>query len=503
MQCAAAMFLAGSSLAWAADVTVPRVIDADTTWSADNTYFLEGYTFVVTPDGATEPTKLTIEPGTVIKGRETTGANAAALVITRGAQIFAEGNAASPIVFTSELDDLQGGLGIEDTNLWGGLIVLGEASISSRSDGEIVAAPIEDQVEGLEVSGTEAEYATFGGTNDDDNSGVLRYISIRHGGAVIGGDNEINGLTLGGVGRGTTIEYIEIFANKDDGVEWFGGTVNARYLAAAFGTDDSFDYDQGWRGKGQFWFTIGTDISTDRMDKGGEHDGATAPLDATPLGDTTVFNATFIGIGSAGGGNTALNIRDNASARYYNSVFVDFAKMIDIENDNADRMDAVDFKSNLWWSHVAENNTAAGLNARPDGNVDPTFFWTDASYNNLIQDPKLRGISRTNDGGLDPRPAADSPALSMSLETVPSDDFFVQTNYAGAFSADVNWLAGWSKLATEGYISNDATWFPHPSLGWVYFNGEVNAANQWIFSQNLNSWVWYYLYNGVYIIGVP
>lgn len=451
-----ALLFGSAMLAQAAEITVPRIIESDTTWTADNTYFLEGYTFVVTPEGAGDPTVLTIEPGTVVMGAETTGSNAAALVITRGARIMAEGTASDPIIFTSELDDLNGNLGIEDTNLWGGVIILGNASISSRADSEIVASPVEDQVEGLDTSGEESDYATFGGTDDDDNSGVLRYVSIRHGGAVIGGDNEINGLTLGGVGRGTTVEYIEVFANKDDSIEWFGGTVDARYLVSAFGNDDSFDYDQGWRGKGQFWFTIGSDIGTDRMDKGGEHDGATAPVDAEPLSDTTVYNATFIGIGPDGGGNTAFNIRDNASARYYNSIFMDFEKMMDIEDDNQIRFDsgdAIDFRSNIWFSHVAANNTPEGFNARPGGAVDSTVFWTDAAYNNLIQDPLLRGVSRQADGGLDPRPSAESPALSIELQPVPEDDFYVQTNYAGAFGPEGNWAAGWTKLSRDGYLA--------------------------------------------------
>lgn len=494
----AGLLLAVSGLQ-AADISAPRIIDSSTTWTADNVYFLEEYTFVVTPEGAAEPTVLTIEPGTVVKGRVSTGANAAALIITRGAKIHAEGTATQPIIFTSELDELNGNLGPDDFALWGGVLVLGNASTSSRADGEIVPAPVEDQIEGVEVTGEEIEYATFGGTNDEDDSGVLRYISIRHGGAVVGGDNEINGLTLGGVGSNTLIEYVEVFANKDDGIEWFGGTVSVRYAVVAFSYDDSFDYDQGWRGYGQFWLTIGKDTGEDRMDKGGEHDGATAPVDATPLSETTVFNVTYIGIGDSlqpdgvtpGGANTALNIRDNASSRYYNSIFMDFAKMIDIENDNETRFDAgdIDFRNNIWWSHIGDNNSASGFNARPDGNVDPTIFWTDTARNNVIADPLLAGVSRAPDGGLDPRPVAGSPALTGPFATVP-DDWFEQTSYKGAFAPDNNWLIGWTKLSTEGYLAPNPSWVFTDQYGWIYtFSGNL-SPDQWVVSLSLGKYIY-------------
>ncbi|RME68596.1 MAG: hypothetical protein D6781_10565 [Verrucomicrobia bacterium] len=456
----AAGLLATSS--FAADVSVPRTITSSTTWTADNTYYLEGYTFVVTPSGAASPTVLTIEPGTVIKGRQSTGANAAALIITRGAQINAEGTADQPIIFTSELDNLNGNLDHTDVQLWGGVIILGSASINSRADKQIVAAPIEDQVEGLEVTGAEAAYATFGGSNDDDNSGVLRYVSIRHGGAVIGGDNEINGLTLGGVGRGTTIDHIEVFANKDDGIEIFGGTVNLKHVALAFGADDGLDVDQGWRGKAQFVFVVSNDIGDDKSDKGGEWDGATAPNDASPLTNAQIYNMTAIGIGdatqpdgSAGRANTALNIRDNWGGAAKNSIFVNYAKMVDIEDDAADRWNAgeIDITNNIWWSHIAENNTADGLNARPTGVVPTSTLWSDSAKKNLIADPKLRGISYAADGGLDPRPAADSPALTAEVATVP-DAWFTQTDYYGAFAPNsATWLEGWTKLSTDGYLA--------------------------------------------------
>jgi hypothetical protein len=275
--------------------------------------------------------------------------------------------------------------------------------------------------------------------------------------------------------------------------------VDARYLVAAFGTDDSFDYDQGWRGRGQFWFTIGKDSGTDRMDKGGEHDGATSPVTATPLGDTKVFNATFIGIGdsmdpegNAGRTNTALNIRDNASANYHNSVFLDFATMIDIEDDNLERFNAgaISFTNNVWWSHIAENNTAEGFNNRPDGTVDPTVFWTDTSLDNVIADPLLMGVSRGPEGMLDPRPAAGSPALVGPFAEVPQDDFFVQTDYKGAFAPDMNWLVGWTKMYSEGYLAPAPTWLQTEQYGLVYaYTGSIAPGN-WLWIDALQSYAY-------------
>lgn len=502
---------------YAADITLPRIIDSSTVWTADNTYFLDGYTFVVTPSGASEKTVLTIEPGTVIKGIQTSteGNEASALVITAGAMIHAEGTPTHPIIFTSELDDLNGSLTHEDPQLWGGLVVLGNASINSRADGEQPSSPAVDQIEGFSVSAEEIPLVSFGGTDDDENSGVIKYLSIRHGGAVLGSANEINGLTMGGVGRGTTIEYVEVFANKDDGFEWFGGTVSARYLVSVFNNDDSFDYDQGWRGMGQFWFTIGTDIGLDQMDKGGEHDGATSPKDADPVGFGRVFNATYIGIGnsSSTAGNTALNIRDNGGAEYYNSIFLNFTRMIDLEDDaqldaSGNNMvattDFINFENNIWWSHVAENNTASGLNARPTG-LNAAFteaFFTDSAFGNQIVNPMLSGIGYSNDGMLDPRPAAGSPALSAAVKTVPANDFYVQTNYLGAFSQDYNWMAGWTKLSTEGYLAASPTWFPHPKLGWIFIPSGVVVDAQWVFVADLNRWSWFFGDGDLTVIGV-
>ncbi|MBN2746248.1 MAG: hypothetical protein JXR34_05950 [Bacteroidales bacterium] len=226
------------------NVIVSSNITANTTWTKDKVYELAGRISVV--DGVT----LTIEAGTVIKGQAGAGSNATALLIARGGKLMAEGTATLPIIFTTVADEITpadvaaGNFGSPNLDpvvngLWGGLIVLGKAPISVSGDA------VEVQIEGIPTSDPNGLY---GGTNAADNSGVLKYISIRHGGTDIGSGNEINGLSLGGVGSGTVIENIEVVSNQDDGVEFFGGAVNVSNLLVWNVGDDAIDTDQSWDG---------------------------------------------------------------------------------------------------------------------------------------------------------------------------------------------------------------------------------------------------------------
>lgn len=218
-------------------ISVSKNIDANTTWEQGKIYILEGRITVL--PGVT----LTIQPGTIIKGREGSESNATALMVARGGKLMAVGTAEAPIIFTSVSDNIIPGE-IKSPNLdptlnglWGGLLILGKAPISAESTSM--------QIEGIPTSDLNGLY---GGTEPEDNSGVIKYVSIRHGGANIGEGNEINGLTLGGVGSGTVIENIEIVANQDDGVEWFGGTVNVKNVVVWNAGDDAIDTDQSWGG---------------------------------------------------------------------------------------------------------------------------------------------------------------------------------------------------------------------------------------------------------------
>jgi hypothetical protein len=232
----------GTCIGQSANVIVTSNITTNTTWTKNNIYELAGRITVV--DGVT----LTIEAGTIIKGQAGTGANATALLIARGAKLNAEGTATAPIIFTTVADEISvaqvaagdfksPNLDATVSGLWGGLIVLGKAPISASAN--------EIQIEGIPTTDPNGLY---GGTDAADNSGVLKYISIRHGGANIGNGNEINGLTLGGVGNGTVIENIEVVANQDDGIEFFGGTVNVTNALVLNSGDDAIDTDQSWAG---------------------------------------------------------------------------------------------------------------------------------------------------------------------------------------------------------------------------------------------------------------
>lgn len=220
-------------------VEITSNITTNTTWETGKTYVLAGR--IAVTSGVT----LNIQEGVVVKGQVGSGANASALIIARGAKINAVGTAAKPIIFTTVADEIEPGQiaspNLEPTleGLWGGLMIMGRAKGSFAGDVQ------EIQIEGIPASDINGLY---GGNDDADNSGVLKYISIRHGGANIGEGNEINGLTLGGVGSGTVIENVEVVANQDDGIEWFGGTVSVKNALVWNSGDDAVDTDQSWAG---------------------------------------------------------------------------------------------------------------------------------------------------------------------------------------------------------------------------------------------------------------
>jgi len=216
---------------------LPLIINTDLTLTNDKIWYLVGRTSV--EDGYT----LTIEPGTIIKGEAGTGPNATCLLIARGAKINAQGTPEQPIIFTSVADNIQMGelcgTSLSETinGLWGGIMILGNSPISASNPTV--------QIEGIPASDGNGMY---GGNDENDNSGILSYVSIRHGGANIGEGNEINGLTLAGVGGATTINNIEVVANQDDGIEWFGGNVNCTNLLVWNVGDDCIDIDQSYNG---------------------------------------------------------------------------------------------------------------------------------------------------------------------------------------------------------------------------------------------------------------
>ena len=434
-----------------ADVTVNSNITTSRTWTKNNTYILDGRVFVT--DGVT----LTIEAGSVIKGKVRAAQDASALVIARGGKINANGNAAEPIVFTAEADNLNGNLGQSDRGLWGGVVILGRARTNTASGA--------GNIEGIP---TTEPLGLYGGTNDADDSGIFRYVSIRHAGSLLGPNNELNGLTMGAVGSGTVIEYVEVFANADDGFEWFGGTVNCKYLVSAFNDDDGFDWDEGFRGKLQFLFLI-QDPSVGNQ--AFESDGGTTPEDGTPYAMPTIYNVTAIGSGATS--TNALSIgpifRDNTGGKVYNSIFHDFrgyAFRIETESaqaqDSAKRLAAGDIviANNIFGTFgagttdaqlfLAPNVTAGG--PAPASNYTIEHIRAAAQSNRVNTDPQFVAIDRTRGGLLDPRLRAGSPALQLAA-TAPNDGFFTAANYLGAFTTSGNWAYAWTKLGRDGYFS--------------------------------------------------
>src|SRR5687768_13012061 len=436
----------------AADITVNANITSSRTWTKNNTYILDGRVFV-TGEGVT----LTIEPGTVIKGKVRAAQDASALVIARGARINASGTAAEPITFTAEADNLNGNLGQSDRGLWGGVVLLGRARTNTASG--------QGNIEGIP---TTEPLGVYGGTNDADDSGVMRYVSFRHAGSLLGPNNELNGLTFGAVGSGTTIEYIEVFANADDGFEWFGGTVNAKYLVSAFNDDDAFDWDEGFRGKLQFLFTIQDPAVGNHAF---ESDGGTTPEDGAPYAMPTIYNYTAIGSGAASTNSNSIGpiFRDNTGGKVYNSIFHDFrgyAWRIETETaqaqDSAKRLAAgeIVIANNIFGSFGAGTTDALlfmSPNATTGGPAPAANYTSDhiraAAQNNRVNtDPLFVAIDRTKGGQLDPRLRAGSPALQLAVAP-PNDGFFTAASHVGAFTTSGNWAYAWTKLGRDGYFS--------------------------------------------------
>ena len=296
-------------------VTIAAGGTGTTIWTCDNTYVIDGYVFV--QDGQV----LTIDAGTVVKGASGSGADAAALIVSRGGQIIADGTADCPIIMTYEADPLDGSVSYDTRGQWGGLIVLGNATTNFGG----VA-----QVEGIPADNDQASY---GGDDDTDNSGVLRYVSVRHGGAELGAANEINGITLAAVGSGTTVENVEVVSNLDDGIEFFGGAVSVTNAIVAFCGDDSFDWDQGYHGDANAnWLAI-QDQPAAVGDRGGELDGddsddGNVSADEMPFATPTVAGWTIVGVG----GNQGLLFRNGSGGHVSNAVITNVSEGIEIED---------------------------------------------------------------------------------------------------------------------------------------------------------------------------
>lgn len=308
-------------------------ITGETTFTAEKIYQIEGR-LTVTNGGV-----LNIEPGAILKFAQGQEASASSLLIARGGKINAAGTAEKPIILTSVLDNIDLGqitgtsLNKEDNKKWGGLIVLGNAKISAAQ------GDTEANIEGLPVG----DNSKYGGDDDSDNSGIIQYVSVRHGGINIGQGNEINGITFGGVGNGTTIDHIEVVATLDDGIEFFGGSVNVNHALIAFQGDDGIDIDQNYSGTiDNFVVKHGASLKTDFALELDGPESATYTDGLFTLINGTVLNDGIDGIGAdlkslAQGTITNVNFDGYKDGT---GNFIGIRASYDKDNDCAEKADA-------------------------------------------------------------------------------------------------------------------------------------------------------------------
>lgn len=421
-------------------------ISADRTLKANYTYKIRGIVYVV--NGA----KLTIEPGTIIQG-EKGATSRGTLVITKGSQIIADATADKPIVFTSDQVSPQRGD-------WGGIVILGNAKTNSSYNGVAGTGSVEGGVNNAEGLGL------YGGVNDDDNSGVLRYVRIEYAGYAYLPDNELNGLTLAGVGKSTTIDYVEIFKANDDAIECFGGAVSLRHIVTISTLDDDLDTDNGWTGKVQ-WAIAVRDSSVADISKsnGFESDNDANGSTLTPQTGGVYSNITIIGprattsnIGSSLF-NAGAQIRRNTSISIFNSVIMGYPIGVLIDASKGTPVD-----NNIASGSLLLQNTIISGCATPVSYVasttSPTGWNNDSATNWFLKPDYANSILATNDevkltlpfdySNPDFTPQSGSPLLQGASFINTKLSGLTTVTYRGAVgpsgTPDGDWWKGWTKL---------------------------------------------------------
>ena len=463
----------------AEEVFVTEDISTSVTWTADNTYNLQNQIYVL--PGAS----LTIEAGTRIAS--TPSANGSgSLAVCRGAKIFALGTAEEPIVMTSTNDN---GTWREAANEWGNLTIMGNAYISNSFEAGNTDTFGNNQspMEGLIEEFPGDPKVIYGGVDDEDSSGALAYVSIRYGGRVVGLANELNGLSLGGVGRGTDIDHIEIMNNVDDGIEVWGGTVNLRYVNIWNIGDDSFDIDQGWRGSAQYGLIV-QGYSLDASQGSGvgdnmcETDGA-ENSDAQPVTTAQIANFTMIGQPD---GDGATVWRDGARVQYNQCIIMDCGeKVVRPDGDDGDGSAGYGFNGTLTLAEVFNTPyTYSGNNKLYSAQVSGTLagindsvLYNNANYNdfNLYNGNRDNSVEPSNNpitsivrdvpvlrGGkvmqrvvsIDPRAATNAAKNANGANGV--NGFIEEASFRGAFAEDSVWLCNWSATDEYGFLATPA-----------------------------------------------
>lgn len=410
--------------------------------------------------------RLTIEPGTVIKAFPGQGARSSYLMVEPGAKIIAQGTLEQPIVFTSmadrgyQEDKFVSSIPPGVSGLWGGIIIMGNAPVNSSS-GQL-------NVEGVLQNGSVP--TRYGGNDPHDDSGILQYVSIRYSGTEVATSQEINGLTLAGVGDATTIDHVEVISTRDDAFSFYGGTVNTKYLLASFCGDDAFDLDDGVRGFHQFWFAW--------MDLKGEYacelDGGTDchTLCSDNFSRPLIVNATFRGAYHEDGTpHSLMRFQQNAGGEIWRSLFYDFQEGIVInateknQCGSDERLDAGNIKlvDNLY-NLVSDQPIIHYFGQRNDALLEHPYV-----INQIIDEESQTQSSiskktsgqkpKENDfGQIDGQTITYTTTFTTSLfermdELKINDemhqkarDYFINTRYTGAFEpAQANWAFGWTQ----------------------------------------------------------
>jgi hypothetical protein len=343
---------------------------------------------------------LIIQEGVTIKATRTIGGQPDYILVEQGGKITANGTKDKPIVMTSTK---------QEPGAWGGLHICGKAPINLSG--------------GTGIS--EIGDAPFGGTIPNDNSGVLRYVRLEYTGFAFSETKESNGLTMYGVGNGTTIEYVQTYKGADDGFEWFGGTVNAKYLVSTHSEDDSFDWTDGWVGKGQFWVAIQdqTAPSGDGTANGDcliEADNREDNFGNTPVSSPTLANITLVGNKDTNKQKRGIRLRAGTHVKLHNTLVVGKPNSVTTATAETEQS-FVDGNSVIEYLYADngftyENGTALALDTKEGNGVNQTISFTNG-YVGVI------------DGGKD----------------LSSDSFFTKVTYKGAVPADNDWTAGWTK----------------------------------------------------------
>ena len=417
-------------------------ITENRTLKSQFTYKLRGLVYVT--NGAV----LTIEPGTKIVGEN--GRNGG-LIITRNAKLIADGTADKPIVFTSEATTPQRGD-------WAGLVLLGNAPTNASFNGQVGIGEMEGGINNSEGFGL------YGGTNPADNSGILRYVRVEYAGYAFLPDKEINGITFGGVGNQTIVDYVQVSYANDDSFEWFGGTVNCKHLISFRTLDDDFDIDNGYSGKVQFGIALRdsaiADISkSEAFESDNDANGSTT----TPQTSAVFSNMTVLGPKATlqNTGNSlflcGVQIRRNSAISIYNSVIAGWPKGLLIDGSkgvptdlNITNATPSLFVQNTIIAGCAEAVVYAGSATMPTGSTTSTITnWFNLSAN------KNSILANNNDSGLtDPfnyftpdfNPASvNSPAATGASFIHSKLSGLISVPYKGACTVGDTWWKGWTK----------------------------------------------------------